>query len=177
MTQGVNKESRPKLKVVSKCARYTETGLKMIASLDTESDEREFVTVQKEQIQQLCTVFTAQINFLQSEYAKIIVKSKFDEETSHIFRSFENNSGAFTDRSLQNIPAQQSLPIPVDEAQTNADVAEVHRRVRIPCFSPTLEAVSILILKGELHFHLVAMDNIQRTLNNILCVVNVSLEC
>lgn len=41
--------------------------------------------------------------FLQSEYANIIVRSSFDDETSRPFTNLENNSSAFSDTSLQNI--------------------------------------------------------------------------
>lgn len=104
-SKGVTKENKNTLAVVSKCARFSETGLKVFASLDCIDSESssDDVLVHKEDLQKLFTIFAAQCNYLQGEYANIIVKSNFDEDTSRIFRSFENNSAAFSDQSLKNI--------------------------------------------------------------------------
>ena len=101
--KGIGKDSKASLGVVSKCPRYAETGLKAIASLQPEREDEQTITLLKDEIQKLYTIFLAQVNFLQAEYANLVVKSTFDDETSRIFRSFENNTGAFTDRSLRNI--------------------------------------------------------------------------
>ena len=107
----IGKDSKSALDVVSKCARYAETGLKAIASLQPEREDEQTITLQKDEIQKLFTIFSAQVNFQQAVYANLVVKSTFDDEASRIFRSFENNTGAFTDRSLQNIVWQRSLPV------------------------------------------------------------------
>lgn len=102
--RGINKDSRSTLTIISKCARYAETGLKAIASFPPDEDEQSnSLTIEKVDIQKLFTIFSAQINFLQAEFANLVVKSTFDEETSRIFRSFENNTGAFSGNALQNI--------------------------------------------------------------------------
>ena len=46
--------------------------------------------------------FTSQIQYLQSEYATLIVKNTFDEESLRLFKSFDNNSSAFSQQSLTN---------------------------------------------------------------------------
>ena len=105
-SQGIDIESLPALEVVSKCARYGETGLKIISQVEGDLEtgaNSEFITIEKQQIQHLYTVFSAQMNFLQAEYTNIVVRSTFDDETARLFKSFENNSGAFSDRSLQNM--------------------------------------------------------------------------
>ncbi|GFR67202.1 hypothetical protein ElyMa_001991800 [Elysia marginata] len=101
--KGISKDCKSTLSVISKCARYAETGLKAIASLQPNQEDEHSMTLEKEEIQKLFTVFSAQINFLQAEFANQVVKSTFDEETSRIFRSFENNTGAFSGSALQNI--------------------------------------------------------------------------
>ena len=62
--QGIEKACRPTLKVISKRACFSENRLKIIRQIN-ESDTNEIV-VQKQQIQDLFTVFSAQINFLQA---------------------------------------------------------------------------------------------------------------
>lgn len=101
--KGISKEGKPTLNVISKCARFAEAGLKVVASLQPEGETDQSITLKKDDVQKFFTIYAAQINFLQGEYAGLVVKSTFDEETSRIFKSFENNSGAFTDSSLQNI--------------------------------------------------------------------------
>ena len=101
--KGIGKEGRQTLAIISKCARFSETGLKVLADLQPVSEDDNVVTLQKEDLQKFFTVFAAQTNFLQGEFANLVVKSTFDDETSRLFRSFENNSAAFSDRSLQNI--------------------------------------------------------------------------
>lgn len=92
---GIKQESRNTLRIISKCARYSETALKVLSMIQ---DEEAFVDTDK-----LFTCLAAQINFLQSEYANLVVKNTFDEETSRIFKQFENNTGVFNQSSLQNI--------------------------------------------------------------------------
>ena len=93
---GIKTECRPVLKVISKSARFAETGLKVLASIQ-DSDPS------SEGLSELFTIFHAQINFLQAEYSNIVVRSTFDEDTGRIFRQFENNSQALSERSLANI--------------------------------------------------------------------------
>ena len=51
----------------------------------------------------------AQLNFLQSQYTNLVVKSTFDEETARIFKQFENNSTMFSEGSVRNIRVAAEL--------------------------------------------------------------------
>ena len=101
--RGIGKDNKSTLTVLSKCARFAETGLKVFVTLQPISEDEQLITLQKNDVQKLFTVLAAQANFLQGEYASLVVKATFDEETSRLFRSFENNTGAFSNQSLQNI--------------------------------------------------------------------------
>ncbi|GFN95920.1 hypothetical protein PoB_002242600 [Plakobranchus ocellatus] len=90
------------LQVLSKCARFAETGLKVLTTLPDERNSSS-VSLQREDFESIFVVFAAQINFLQSEYAGLVVKSTFNDETSRIIRSFENNASSFSQQSLQNV--------------------------------------------------------------------------
>lgn len=93
-TRGIKNEFKPTLNILSKCARYAETGLKVLGSNPAPDTEL---------LEKLFTVLSAQISFLQAEYSNLVVRSTFNEETSRLFRSFENNTGAFSQTALNNV--------------------------------------------------------------------------
>ena len=93
--QGIARENQGTLTVISKCARYTESALKQMSVLK--------VNDQDINIQKLYSILFAQINFLQSEYAALLVKSKFDSDTSNLFKCLEKNSSALAGKSLDNL--------------------------------------------------------------------------
>ena len=101
-TAGIKQDCRGTLRVMSKCARFAETGLKVLTTLPDERDSSS-VSVRREDLESIFVVFAAQINFLQSEYAGLVVKSTFNDETPRIFRSFENNASSFSRQSLPNV--------------------------------------------------------------------------
>ena len=98
---GIKQECKPTLKILSKCARYAEVMVKVLSTRNAESEE--------ENIDKLFTCVAAQINFLQSEFTNLVVKSSFDENTSRIFRQFENNTGIFNEQALNSIRVAAEL--------------------------------------------------------------------
>ena len=99
---GIARECKQTLKILSKTARYAETGLKIIATSTTP-------TLTEEEIHKIYAVLQAQTNYLQAEYSTLVVQSTFDSETSKVFRQLESNSHTFTDRSLTNIRVAAEL--------------------------------------------------------------------
>ena len=93
--------NKPALKIIQKCARYAEVMLKVLSLRD---DETETDTNDK-----VFTCAVAQINFLQAEFANLVVKSSFDENTSRLFRQFENNSSVLNEQSLNSIRVAAEL--------------------------------------------------------------------
>ena len=112
---GIKKEDKHALKILSKCARYTETALKIVSSITAEDIPNSDC---------IFTCLAAEINFLQSEYTSLVVKSTFDTETERIFRQFENNSTTFSDISLQNVRVAAELA-----AVSNRGQSSTNRRV------------------------------------------------
>lgn len=106
---GVKQESKGALKILSKCARHAETGIKVLSQINKEPNAEGKVEVNIEELDSLFIVFASQITFLQQEYANIIVKSTFNDETARIFRSFENNASAFNPSALQNVRVAAEL--------------------------------------------------------------------
>lgn len=99
-TAGLKSEHRQVSKIISKCARYAEVGIKVLSSIKHDDSE---VGINKAVIDSIFVGLAAQINFLQNEYAALVVKATFDEDTSRIFRQFENNTSNFSTSALHNI--------------------------------------------------------------------------
>ena len=97
---GIKQENKQALKILSKCARYSETALKIVNGVTVIDNQ---VRISEGELNCLFTCLAAQINFLQCEYTSLVVKSTFDEETASIFRQFENNTQTFSDDSLRSI--------------------------------------------------------------------------
>jgi hypothetical protein len=95
---GISKECQPSLNILSKCARYTETALKQLNQIvlkdkyDGDDD-----------LKYLFTILQAEIGYLQSEYTALMVRSKFDDSTTNLFKCFERNQAAFTDQALGHL--------------------------------------------------------------------------
>ena len=98
---GIKQEHKTALKILSKCARFTETGLKLISSFSKE-ENRTFI-LSEEDIGAIYTTLSAQAYYLQAEYSSLVVKSSFDDETSRLYTSLENNTSAFSRQSLNNV--------------------------------------------------------------------------
>ena len=97
---GIKREDQPVLNVVGKCGRYIETALKLVS----ETDEGKPVD-----IGQLTIVLVANIKFLQDEFAALLVKGRFDNTTSQLFRSLQKNNSGFDEESLHNVRVAAEL--------------------------------------------------------------------
>lgn len=104
---GIKSDCRPQLKIIQKSARFAETALKLLASLDSPTPTT--LSYDNVDINNLYTVLKAQISFLQAEYSNLVVRSTFNDETSRLFRSLEASSSSFNERSLQNIRVAAEL--------------------------------------------------------------------
>lgn len=97
---GIKREDQPVLNVVGKCGRYIETALKLMS----EADEGKEVDLGS-----LLIVLVANLKFLQDEYAALLVKGRFDSNTSQLFRSLQKNNSGFDEHSLQNVRVAAEL--------------------------------------------------------------------
>ena len=92
---GIKQDCKPALKIIQKCARYAEVLLKILKTRDHDTE--------RENVDKIFTCAVAQITFLQAEFANLVVKSSFDENTSRLFRQFENSASVFNEQSLNSI--------------------------------------------------------------------------
>lgn len=100
--QGIKADCKSTLKVISRSARFAETGLKLMSRFCQDDQSGNFI-ISPADMDKLYIIFQAQVNYLQAEYSGLVVRSTFDEETSRLFRAFQNNSQAFSERSLNHV--------------------------------------------------------------------------
>ena len=97
---GVKREDQLALNILSKCGRYVETCLKFLGSVDTDRPV---------DLEPLTTVLLANIKYLQDEYAALLVKGKFDNNTAQLFRSLQKNNSGFTAENIHNVKIAAEL--------------------------------------------------------------------
>ena len=94
--QGVKREDLPLFNVLAKCARYTETTMKLCAPADGDSHEDVF------------NCMYAMIKYIQDEYAALVVSSTFDPNVSRVFRSLQRNTG-FTAETMEHLRSATTI--------------------------------------------------------------------
>lgn len=107
---GLHKDCRPAAKIVSKCGRFTETGIRWVmqAYKDNRQEDGSFV-LQESDLQDLFNVFVAELCYVKAEYTNLVVQSTFDADTARYFKQFESNQSSFSARSLQNVRVAAEL--------------------------------------------------------------------
>ena len=108
---GIRRECKDTYKVIAKCSRFAETGLRWIGKVTQIQPDQEADTyhVPEEMMKQLYNIFFAQIGYLRGEYTNLVVQSTFDSDTAKYFKSFESNQTTFTPQSLQNVRVAAEL--------------------------------------------------------------------
>ena len=91
---GIKRANQQTLNVISKCGRYVEAGLKLI------SDSKEGESLDLEPI---VTTLHGNINYLQDEYAALLVKGKFDDNTAQFFLLLQRANSGFNSQSINNV--------------------------------------------------------------------------
>lgn len=86
--------------VINKCARYTETALKVLWSIDTPSEDT---------LATINTILCAQIHYLQGEQANVFVQTNFSNDTAKIFRSLHGSKTTVSETTIENIKTAASL--------------------------------------------------------------------
>ena len=83
---GVSRADLPKFHVIQKSARYYETVLKLLSSCDPGDTA----------VAQISSVSLAHLRFLQEEYRQLLVSSQFDDGTTKLSSTLQQNPAAFT---------------------------------------------------------------------------------
>ena len=104
--QGIRKADQQVFAVISRCARFAETTLKLLCAQDRIDGEA------------ILSVMKAQMRYLQDEYAGIVVSNSFDPTVARFFRSLQRNT------SLS--------PMAMDNLRSAASIASVYRPANTP---------------------------------------------
>lgn len=91
---GVKRDDQQTLNVISKCGRYVETAIQLLS----QSKEEEPFDVKP-----VITTLTANIQYLQEEYAALLVKGRFDDSTAQLFKSLQKGNSGFDSRAINNV--------------------------------------------------------------------------
>jgi len=97
-SSGVRREDQARAKVVSRCARYSETLVKLLASIQPDS-------VSPGDLQDILTVCVAQVRFLQEEQAMMMVSGQYGPRVEKSYRNLRSNTSAFTPAALETLQA------------------------------------------------------------------------
>lgn len=90
--QGISKNCQTAVGVVSKCARYAECALKQLAVIQTKGTRN----IEPEDFEALVSIHRAQIDFLQSKYTSLLIKSNFDENTHKFYEFLDKSNSALS---------------------------------------------------------------------------------
>lgn len=96
---GISRADLPKFNLIQKSARFQETILKLLSSAE----------VTQEQLSSITTVSLAHLRFLQEEYTNLLVSSQFDEGTSKLFATLQQNPATFSPSALENLQRAVSI--------------------------------------------------------------------
>ena len=101
--QGIQRADQGVYAVLSKCARFAETSIKLLSTIEPGC------LVTPELLEELFLVNTAQIKYLQDEYASILVNSQFDTSTSKLFRALQKNTSGLNAGSLETLRSAATI--------------------------------------------------------------------
>lgn len=92
---GIGRTEQPLFALLARSARYVETSIKYLSSLDSDPSERT--------LEDLFRINFAHLKYLQEEYSAVLVQSQFDPKTSKIFKSLQRNTSGLSGDALDNL--------------------------------------------------------------------------
>ena len=102
----VSKQDNATYNLINRCARYTETSLKLLQELAPSIEEGSGI---EDSLDKVLTVQIAQQRYLQEQYAALVVQKDFGNHTARVFKSLQSNTSAFPQASLENLRAAVQL--------------------------------------------------------------------
>lgn len=100
--QGVSRVDQKRLNVVQRCARYGETLLKLLSTMQQGN-------INPGDVQDLVTIAVAQVRYLQEEHSMLLVNNNFGEDVEKIYRQLRRNTSQFTPGALESLQAAVTL--------------------------------------------------------------------
>ena len=100
--QGIQRKDQMRLNTVAQCAKYGETALKLLSTLRPPN-------VSSGDINDLVTIMTAQLKYLQEEHNMMLVNGSFGEGVEKLYRNFRRHTSQFTPDALDALQAAVNL--------------------------------------------------------------------
>ena len=113
-SRGIKQNCQTALSVLSKSARYTETALKQLAVINSKGIQH----MTEQDFDNLCTILHAEVNFLQSKFSQLVVKSNFDSDTNRFFDCLEASPTAFSPQTREHLRCAVELSAAVSRTQS-----------------------------------------------------------
>lgn len=100
---GIKKPDQDAAKIISKCASFTETALKLLGTLSAG-------TVSEDQLGSLHILLTGMMEYLQDEYSSLIVQGTFPKETvAKFYKNFTKGTSALLPRHREALTTAVNL--------------------------------------------------------------------
>jgi hypothetical protein len=117
--QGVKRNDQGRINNIAKCARYSETALKILSTIDP-------FNVTQADLNDLVIVNVAMVRYLQEEHALVHVGGSFGDNVERIYRNFRRNTSVFDSQAIDSLQAAVAL----DAAQPHSNYPSARGRGR-----------------------------------------------
>ena len=101
--QGVSRKDQIRMNVVAECAKYVETSLKLLSTIQSAGE------ISEGDIQDLITVQIAQVRYLQEEHSLILVNNSFGDGVEKIYRNLRKHPTHFPPDAIDALQAAVTL--------------------------------------------------------------------
>jgi hypothetical protein len=108
----VKQSLRNTAQILKRCSRYTETILKLLGRVDPA----------KPDIQSFGDLFvcaTAEISYLQDEYANLLAENRYGPDTASVFRDLQSNTSLFNQERVEKLRSAVELQGAYARSQEN----------------------------------------------------------
>ena len=123
---GIRKNDQPTANIISKCAYFCETALKLLGTLSTD-------TVSETNLQDLHTILHAQIEYLQDEYSTLFIQGTFPADcVTRFYKNFNKGTSALLPRHRKALTTAVNILGPAGQCtpETRGDFRPSFRRGR-----------------------------------------------
>ena len=115
---GIRRQDQGTYNNLARSARYTETALKLLSTLDEPPQDPHLAQC----IQSLFIVNLAHMRYLQDEYSALLVQGTINQETARIYRAFRRNTSGLTPEAITSL--QQAASIVSAANQSNNSTSD-----------------------------------------------------
>ena len=98
--------------VIKRCARYTETVLKILTRLGDNPE-----SASERDLADIYVCAQAEINYLQDEYANLLAENRYGADTASVFRDLQQNTTVFSSNRVDQLRAAIELQGAHNKAQ------------------------------------------------------------